>query len=255
MIRHGCNAGMRMDKPRQPIRDHAPESESRVQAASKVPTVPVRPPQAEAILEAAARAFAERGFPGASMSELARDCGVSKALLYHYYTNKEEILFDMTERYMTRLVALCAEIEARKLTPQEHLAALIRSFLSEYQTSQHKHMVLTHDFKFLEESRRKIIVKKQRAVIDTFRRAISAATDGRLSTEAALPAAMLVFGMINWTFTWLKPSGPMSYAEFAGWVIRMIEGGIGNLAPPGIKVAGKTATGQSGGRRGSTRRA
>jgi AcrR family transcriptional regulator len=212
--------------------------------------VPTRSPQAEAILEAAARAFAERGFPGASMSELARDCGVSKALLYHYYTSKEEILFDMTERHMKRLVALCVEIESRRLAPREHLAALIRSFLSEYQTSQHKHMVLTHDFKFLDETRRRIIVKKQRTVIDTFRRAISAATDGRLSAETALPAAMLVFGMINWTFTWLKPGGSMSYAEFAEWVIRMMEGGIGNLVQPGAK----PATGQPSGRRGSVRR-
>lgn len=205
--------------------------------AAANPAAPPRPAQAEAILEAAARAFAERGFPGASMSELARDCGVSKALLYHYYTNKEEILFDMTERYIARLVALCAEIEARRLPPKEHLAALIRSFLDEYQTSQHKHMVLTHDFKFLDAPRRAIIVGRQRAVIDTFRRAIAAATDGRLSVAAALPAAMLVFGMINWTFTWLKPAGPMSYAEFAEWVIRMIEGGIGNLAAPPARSA------------------
>ena len=189
------------------------------------------------------------------MSELARDCGVSKALLYHYYTNKEEILFDMTERYISRLVAVCAEIEARPLAPREHLAALIRAFLAEYQTSQHKHMVLTHDFKFLEESRRTGIVRKQHAVIDTFRRAIAASTDGRLSAEAALPAAMLVFGMINWTFTWLKPSGPMSYAEFADWVILMIEGGIGNLPPERAKPAAKAVPAPSDGRRGPVRRA
>ena len=202
------------------------------------------------ILDEAARFFAERGFPGASMSDLALECGISKALVYHYYTNKEEILFDMTERYMTRLVALCAEIESRRLAPREHLPELVRSFLSEYQSSQHKHVVLTHDFRFLEETRRKIIVKKQRAVVNSFRRAISAATDGRLSTAAALPAAMLVFGMINWTFTWLKPGGAMSYAEFAEWVIRILEGGIDNLAPP----APGTVAARSPARRGTVRR-
>ncbi|MBK9606491.1 MAG: TetR family transcriptional regulator [Betaproteobacteria bacterium] len=223
-------------RTRQASRANAPAAAATAHAGAAAAP---RPPQAEAILEAAARAFAERGFPGASMSELARDCGVSKALLYHYYTNKEEILFDMTERYIARLVALCAEIEVRRLPPREHLAALIRAFLGEYQTSQHKHMVLTHDFKFLDAPRRAIIVGRQRAVIDTFRRAISAATDGKLSVAAALPAAMLVFGMINWTFTWLKPAGPMSYAEFAEWVIRMIEGGIGNLAAPPARLAAK----------------
>lgn len=207
-------------------------------AATEAP----RAPQAEAILEAAARAFAERGFPGASMSEVAQACGVSKALLYHYYTSKEEILFDVTERYMTRLIALCADIESRHLPPREQLPALVRAFLDEYQTSQFKHIVLTHDCKFLDGPRRRIIVKKQRAVIDVFRRAIAGATEGRVPAEAALPAAMLVFGMINWTFTWLKPGGPMSYADFAESVVRMLDGGIANLAPVVSSEARRAAT-------------
>ncbi len=217
--------------PTRAVRNARPALASAIVTATVIAPVPARPPQAEAILEAAAKAFAERGFPGASMAELARACGVSKALLYHYYTNKEELLFDMTERYMARLVALCAAIESRQLEPRAHLAELIRSFLAEYQTSQHKHMVLTHDFKFLGASRRRVIVGRQRAVVGAFRRALAAASGGALTVESALPAAMLVFGMINWTFTWLKPRGPMSYAEFAEWVIRMLEGGVGNLAP------------------------
>lgn len=191
----------------------------------------VKTGQAELILDAAAHFFAERGFPGASMSDLARECGISKALVYHYYANKEALLYDITERYMARLVAVCDELASRELPPREHLRALIRRFLDEYQTSQSRHMVLTHDAKFLEPSRRKVIVARQRHVIDTFRRAISASTDGRLAVADALPAAMLVFGMINWTFTWLKPGGAMSYGEFADWVIATLENGIGGLPP------------------------
>ena len=198
--------------------------------------------QAGLILDAAARFFAERGFPGASMSDLARDCGISKALVYHYYTNKEALLYDITERYMARLVTLCDEIGSQALPPREHLRALIRRFLDEYQTSQSRHMVLTHDAKFLDAARRKIIVARQRYVIDTFRRVISASTDGRLAVADALPAAMLVFGMINWTFTWLKASGAMSYDEFADWVIAMVESGIGGLPPPPVPPAPRPAT-------------
>lgn len=47
------------------------------------------------ILDAAASIFAERGFDGTSTSAIAVKCGVSKALLYHYFTSKEEILFEM----------------------------------------------------------------------------------------------------------------------------------------------------------------
>jgi hypothetical protein len=37
---------------------------------------------------------------------------------------------------------------------------------------------------------------------------------------------MMLFGMINWTFTWLRPAGPMSYAAFAEEVIAMLERGL-----------------------------
>jgi hypothetical protein len=37
---------------------------------------------------------------------------------------------------------------------------------------------------------------------------------------------MMLFGMINWTFTWLRPGGPMSYAAFAEEVIAMLERGL-----------------------------
>ena len=40
---------------------------------------------------------------------------------------------------------------------------------------------------------------------------------------------MMLFGMINWTFTWLRPGGTMSYSAFADEVVAMLERG---LQPP-----------------------
>ena len=38
---------------------------------------------------------------------------------------------------------------------------------------------------------------------------------------------MMLFGMMNWTFTWLKPDGPLSYEGYAEMVIEMLENGLG----------------------------
>ncbi|HOP89453.1 MAG TPA: TetR/AcrR family transcriptional regulator, partial [Ottowia sp.] len=35
------------------------------------------------------------------------------------------------------------------------------------------------------------------------------------------------FGMINWTFTWLRPGGPLSYTAFADEVIALLDNGLG----------------------------
>ena len=47
------------------------------------------------ILKTAARVFAEEGFARASMNQLARACGISKANIYHYYDSKDALHFDI----------------------------------------------------------------------------------------------------------------------------------------------------------------
>ena len=51
--------------------------------------------QREMILGHAAQLFANRGYSATSMNQVAEACGFSKALLYHYYRDKVELLFDV----------------------------------------------------------------------------------------------------------------------------------------------------------------
>ncbi len=191
--------------------------------------------QRQFIVQAAARAFAELGFPSTSMNDIARRCGVSKGLLYHYYTSKERLLFDLTAQYTRRLVALVDEVEHRVGEPGRRLPELIRVLLDEYQTSQAQHMVLLHDLRFLAEADRREVIGNQRRVVEAFAAAIRAAH--RLPTEAAIvkPLTMMLFGMMNWTFTWLKPEKGVSYAEFGEMVAAVFAAGVRALvrAPSG----------------------
>ncbi|MEP1496455.1 helix-turn-helix domain-containing protein, partial [Pseudophaeobacter sp.] len=51
------------------------------------------------ILKSAAKVFAEAGYDRASMTQLARQCGISKANIYHYYDSKEAVLFGLLDTY------------------------------------------------------------------------------------------------------------------------------------------------------------
>jgi hypothetical protein len=42
----------------------------------------------------------------------------------------------------------------------------------------------------------------------------------------ATPLAMLLFGMINWTFTWLKPGGALTHEDLAPMVVQLFFGGL-----------------------------
>ncbi|MBN1773494.1 MAG: TetR/AcrR family transcriptional regulator [Deltaproteobacteria bacterium] len=56
----------------------------------------------QAILDAALDAFAERGFKGASVREIARAVGVNEATLYHYFPSKAAVLDALIDQLMER---------------------------------------------------------------------------------------------------------------------------------------------------------
>ena len=54
-----------------------------------------RPPRREVILDCAARLFAERGYEGTTLGDLAAAASIAKATLFHYFSTKEKILFEL----------------------------------------------------------------------------------------------------------------------------------------------------------------
>ncbi|MBC3917064.1 TetR/AcrR family transcriptional regulator [Undibacterium sp. CY18W] len=180
--------------------------------------------QRDEILEQAAQAFASHSYPGTSMSLLAQACGTSKARLYHYYASKEAILFDLLDRYTKVLIRL-AETHTE-------LTELIAAFLAEYEHSQTRHIALLNDVKFLEEPQRLLILDAQRSIVNLFASAIQRRFPRRTDAQNRSAITMLLFGMINWTFTWLKPQqegDKISYADFAVLVTRIFMQGMEGL--------------------------
>jgi len=203
------------------------------------PKSPTHDIKRDAILDIAAQCFASRSYPAASMNEIATACGTSKARLYHYYDSKEAILFDLMDRYTQRLLALIAQTEAtaqrRNLSDRAALHELIRTFLQEYESSATRHVALLNDTQVLSDaaetplagqSPRELILNRQRDVVAAVTRALKRAYPERLTTANQTAITMMLFGMINWTFTWLRPGGPISYVAFADEVIQLLEKGL-----------------------------
>jgi AcrR family transcriptional regulator len=192
----------------------------------------------DSILDAAAQCFADHSYTAASMATVAARVGASKARIYHYYDSKEALLFDLLDRYTERLLAVIGETEAqaqrKKLDDRAALHALVRNFLQEYESSATRHAALLNDTKFLSDvpddaqglSQRALILQRQRDIVAAFTRFLRRAYPQRLTDANQTALTMMLFGMINWTFTWLRPDGPMRYSEFAAQVIDTLEHGF-----------------------------
>ena len=69
----------------------------------------------EAILAAAARLYAARGFQGASVADLAKACSTPKSLIYHYFPSKDDILYMVCDRIVSEY-----QSQARKAIDTSH---------------------------------------------------------------------------------------------------------------------------------------
>jgi AcrR family transcriptional regulator len=189
--------------------------------------------QRDAIRAQAARLFARHGYPVTPIAELARSCDISKALLYHYYRDKEQLLFDIADRYLDSLLAIVAEAGVQPRPPAARLRGLIERFMAAYEDAAVYHRVLVQDVKYLKASHRSQVNAKQRRVVQAYADAIAAAAPQLDGTALLKPVTMTLFGMINWTFTWLKDDGPVRYADMAPVVADLFLGGVGTVQPLG----------------------
>ena len=203
--------------------------------------------QREQILARAAELFAQQGYTATSMNQVAQACGVSKPSLYHYVRDKYQLLVEIAEGHVTQLKRLAVQAQHRPLDsqgPQEHLRELIGSFLGAYADSRAAHRVLTEDVKFLEVADRERLLDGQREVVEAFADAIAAARPELRGTELHKPLTMLLFGMMNWMFTWLQPGGRLTHALMAPVVADLFLGGLNAVhmaEPPQSRAAAKFA--------------
>lgn len=182
--------------------------------------------QREQILARAAELFAQQGYTAASMNQVAAACGVSKAALYHYVADKQSLLLHIAAGHVARLEALAAEVQAMDLPPEQRLRTLIERFMRAYAHAQHQHRVLTEDVRFLPENQREQVLAAERRVVAAFADAIVALRPALQARRLHKPLTMLLFGMMNWTFTWLRADGDLSYQALGELIAELFTGGL-----------------------------
>lgn len=186
--------------------------------------------QRELILSAAAQHFAQRGYGGSTMTEVAAACGISKGTLYHYVRDKQDLLAQIATTHVQRLQDLVRALSAQHLPPRQQLTELVLRFMQVYERAQADHRVLTEDMKFLPDggmdSPRQRVLQGQREVVQAVADAVAALRPELQAAGLHKPVAMLLFGMLNWTYTWLHDEGPLSHDDVARLVLGVFLGGI-----------------------------
>jgi TetR/AcrR family transcriptional regulator len=184
------------------------------------------------IRDAAANLFAERGFHGSSISDVAEHCGITKPALYHYFRSKEALLYEILDVHigMLRRMVFEADLEARTWEPTRRLEHIVHQLLSAYLNADANHKVQLNELDRLPEPQRRMIKSMERDIVNIVAE-IVLQVNPRLSEAPGLlkPVVMSLFGMLNWHYTWFRENGPITRAAYAKYTTRLFVAGIRTL--------------------------
>ena len=174
----------------------------------------------QSILDSAATLFAKVGYPGAKLNDVARLCGASKSMLYHYFPTKDHLLQALLTEHLERLIADIEEVLAENEAPKKKFARFVETFVSKSALSRQRHVSAMNDVKFLPPDKQAPVVNLEKKVTSLIGDLLRELKPG-LPREVYAPYAMLLVGMLNWTDLWYKPSGKIKPAELCERISRL----------------------------------
>ncbi len=175
------------------------------------------------VLDAARRLFAERGYHGTSMKDIAEALGVRAPSLYNHVASKQDILYAIMDKAMDRALAAQQEALDGVDDVSEQLRRATESLVLDFLRYPAEVTVCNTEVRSLDPGHRLAIVVKRDRYAAGVRRIIEhGCRTGRFRTRTPQIAAFAVLEMGNSAKSWFKPTGRYTdtyvaneYGEFA----------------------------------------
>lgn len=180
------------------------------------------------LLEHAARLFAEKGFAGTSLKDIADSMGISRPSIYNYVANKEELLAALVHDVIHRTVQILTEVSGRAdLHPGERLELIIREMVIHNARNSTRFRMLDRSEPHLppelgdehRQARRRVLELLTQAVRDASRA-------GFLRPLPDRTVALGLLGLVNWVAWWYRPAVDGDPEAIADVLLAMAMSGI-----------------------------
>jgi AcrR family transcriptional regulator len=179
----------------------------------------------------AARLFAERGFHGTSMGDLAEALGVQKGSLYSHTGSKQQLLFE-TMRQGAQAFHAALDAVPEDAPAVERIRLALRGHLRVVSEQLDVATVFTREWRYLGDSYRDEIVSERRRYEERFRTLFREGVEsGELRSDLDVgTAALLLLSAANWAYTWLTPE--RDTGELADRFTALLVDGMRGYATP-----------------------
>jgi TetR/AcrR family transcriptional regulator, cholesterol catabolism regulator len=179
------------------------------------------------ICRTAAQIFRERGFDATSVSDIARALGMTKAGLYHYFTSKEALLFEIMSFGLDRVRDEVVVPVRAVHDPETRLRQIVMRHARITTRARGAVAQLVDETRALPPAARKKIEQRMRVYFDLIRDTLGELkAAGRLRDIDPTVAAFSMLGMILWLPRWFRQGGRMTHDRVAAEIADLALGGL-----------------------------
>jgi AcrR family transcriptional regulator len=165
----------------------------------------------------AAEVFAARGFDRASIRDVAAATEMSLAGLYYYYRGKDEILFDIQYEAFQTLLEGVAEQLAGVRDPVEKLDRVIAQHCGFFASHLSEMKVMSRESEQLDGKFARDVGELRRRYVRLVRGILEEVAKNHEPRDLPTDTTVfLLFGMMNWMYTWYdrkRDGGPDEIAR------------------------------------------
>ena len=176
-----------------------------------------------AVIHAAGQAFRRRGYHNASMTEIAANLGLTKAALYYYVRNKEEVLYECHLMAYDAMDAILASKPKRGLG-LDKLEGLYIDFVKMLTSSGVS--ILTDVNSLSAENKTDVLARRAKIERKIIRLVREGQKDGSIRDDDARLHVFFFMGALNWLNAWYDASGRLKGEDIAAHFVRQMREGI-----------------------------
>ncbi len=194
----------------------------------------------EEIMAVSARLFREKGFLATTMDDIASELYITKPALYYYISTKHDLLYEICESAINRLMEGVEAIRDSQADPEQKLRELIKWHVKMFATDGDTLNVYLADEGELPVEKRDYIRGRSREYEliyrDLFEELIS---QGKFRDMDVPTVVRGISGMCNWLSNWYRPDGSMTTDDIAEVFLELIMKGC--LSPAAAEDGGAEA--------------
>jgi TetR/AcrR family transcriptional regulator, cholesterol catabolism regulator len=156
------------------------------------------------ILAHATVMFDEKGYQGASMRDLSRASGMSLAGLYYYFESKEKLLYLIQRHTFTTILERLRQRLEGVDDPEARIRIFVLNHLEYFLANQKAMKVLSHEDEVLKNGHGAEIAAIKREYVHTCVGLMEELKRAKRLQFSSRTAALSLFGMMNWIYTWYR---------------------------------------------------